>query len=401
MPLALEGLRIIEACEGVGGPFAAMLLAEQGAGVIKVEPPRGDRLRGQPAFHVLNRSKRAVTLDLDTEQGRDRLRALLAGADAFIYDWQPGVDAQRGFDAEALRAINPRLVAGYLPAYGSRGRWRDLPPDEALMQAVAGLCEAQYRYDPQPVFINIPVAGYAQAIVAAVAVASSLYARARGAAADRFEVSGAGATFAFETVAYMRGSGTVWRSGQQDPRGPIPTYRLVRGSDGGWLFAGALTPPFWASLAVAIGLEECLVDERFAGAPMGIASPDDRRELARRVDAAFEAKTSAEWLRILEEADVPRAPVLTREEYARDPQTLHNNMIVDVDDPELGPTKQMNVPVWLQRSPGRIRNAAPRLGEHNALLDELAAPPARAAPTRSRTSSCSTSARSSRARTRR
>lgn len=366
---ALHGVRVIECAQGIGGPMLAMLLAEQGADVIKIEPAAGDALRGTAAFHVLNRSKRGVTLDIDAPSGADALRSLLATADVFLYDWPPGHDAARGLDAAALRAINSRLIVGYLPAYGSRGRWAHLPPDEALVQAVAGLSDAQYRYDPRPVYINIPVTGYAQAVVGAGMVAATLYARARSGRGDRFELSAVGAAFAMETIAWLRAEGVIRLAGQQDPKGPIPTYRLVQAKDD-WFFAGALTPPFWASMAVAAGLEDELIDPRFAGAPMAIANIDDRRELAGRVDAAFATKTRDEWLRILEEADVPRAPVLSRAEWARDPQTIHNGMMVDIDDPELGATRQMGVPVRLRRSPGRISGPAPRLGEHNAVLSE-------------------------------
>jgi crotonobetainyl-CoA:carnitine CoA-transferase CaiB-like acyl-CoA transferase len=364
-PGALHGFRVIDCCEGIGGPFAAMLLAEQGADVIKVERPVGDRLRGRPAFHVLNRSKRGVTIDLETDAGRERLRALVSDADIFLHDWQPGTAEKRGCDGASLRALNPRLVTGWLPAYGSRGPWAHLPPDEALVQALSGLCDAQYRYEPRPVFVNIPVAGYAQAIVGALTAAATLYARLRGGAGDRFELSAIGAVFQFETAAYVRAPSVVRLAGQQDPKGPVPTYRLVKASDD-WLFVGALTPPFWAKMAIAAGLDDCLVDERFVGAPLAIANMDDRRELAQRVQAAFATKTREEWLQILEEADVPRAPVRSREEWANDPQVLHNKMIVGVGDPALGPTLQMGVPVTHQSSPGHVKGPAPALGEHNA-----------------------------------
>jgi crotonobetainyl-CoA:carnitine CoA-transferase CaiB-like acyl-CoA transferase len=374
---ALDGVRVIDVTHGVGGPMLAMLLAEQGADVVKVEPPGGDPFRSEPAFHVLNRSKRGVTLDLQSDAGRRALRSLLATADVFLQDWAPGLDAATGFGANELHGVNPRLVIGYLPAYGSRGPWAHLPVEEALVQAVAGLSDAQYRYDPRPVYINIPIGGYAQAVIGAVMVAATLYARDHRGRGDRFELSAVAATFAMETIAWLRAEGVLRLAGQQDPKGPIPTYRLVHAKDD-WFFAGALTPPFWASMAVAAGLEAELIEPRFAGAPMGIASLDDRRELARRVDAAFATDTRDAWLQILEDADVPRAPVLAREEWARDPQVVHNRMIVDVHDPELGPTKQMGVPVTLRHSPGRVSGPAPRLGEHNALLHERhaqAAPP--------------------------
>ena len=367
---ALDGMRVIEATQGVGGPFAAMMLSDMGAAVTKVEPPAGDGMRGTPAFHVLNRGKQSIALDLETVAGREHLRGLLATADVFLHDWMPGEAERRGFDAASLHAMNPRLVIGHLPAYGTRGPYADLPYDEGMMQAIAGVQDAQYRCEDPPVFVNLPVAGYAQGIMAANATVATLLARARSGLGDAFEISGVAALFVMETIAYLRGPGVMRLAGHADPRGPIPTYRLVRGTDD-WLFAGALTPPFWASMAVAAGLEACLVDEKFAGAPMGIANMDDRRELARRVDEAFSHRSRDEWLRILEEANVPRAPALTREEFASDPGIAHNNMLVDVDDPALGRTRQMNVPVTLHDTPGRVPGPAPALNAHASSLDAL------------------------------
>ncbi|HET6615167.1 MAG TPA: CoA transferase, partial [Dehalococcoidia bacterium] len=250
MTSSLEGIRIIDATSETGGALASMLLADHGADVIKVEPPSGTPMRAEPRFHVLNRSKRSVTLDVETEAGREKLRPLIASADVFLYDWAPGRAEALGFDAAALRALNPTLIAGYLPSYGSKGPWAHLPPDEALVQAVSALSDAQYRYDPPPVYITIPVAGYAHAVIAAVAITASLYARSQSGAGDRFELSAFAATFGMETIAWLRAEGVTRLAGQQDPRGPIPTYRLVPAADG-WFFCGALTPPFWASLAVA------------------------------------------------------------------------------------------------------------------------------------------------------
>jgi crotonobetainyl-CoA:carnitine CoA-transferase CaiB-like acyl-CoA transferase len=350
---AFDGVRIIDATEGIGGPYAAMLLAEQGADVVKVEAPSGDPCRGTPAFHVLNRSKGGVVLDVEAEGGRAELQRLLADADVFLYDWPPGRDTALGFDAASLRALHPRLIIGYLPAYGSDGQYADLPADEALVQAVSGAADAQFRYGPQPVFINIPISGYAQGVIGAGAVAAALYARTQTGRGDAFELSRVAAIFAIQTVAYVRAAGVQRMAGRAGPRGALPTYRLVKASDD-WLFAGALTPGFWASMAVTIGLEDCLVDPRFAGAPMGIADMDARRELAERIDEAFTHRTRDEWLQILEDAGVPRAPVLSREEFVHDPQVVHNNMIVEIEDPDVGPTKQMGLPVTLRDTPGRV-----------------------------------------------
>lgn len=223
---AFTGARVIDATQGIGGPFCGMWLADHGADVVKVEPPAGDRQRGTPAFHVLNRGKRSVRLDVETAGGRAALRRLIADADVFLYDWPPADARRLGFDEAPLAVAHPHLVCGYLPAYGSRGPYADLPPDEGLVQALAGVQQAQFRYETTPVYINLPVSGYAQGIVAANAVAASLLSRARTGAGDWFEVSGISALFAMETIAWIQGEAVVRLAGRSDPHGPIPTYRL-------------------------------------------------------------------------------------------------------------------------------------------------------------------------------
>lgn len=374
-----SGIRVIDATTGVGGPMLGWLLAEQGADVIKVEPPSappagGHPLRGSPAFHVLNRGKRSVTIDLwsplpiaGESLGVSQLWRLLEGADVFLYDWKPGVAEGLGLSADALRERAPSLITAYLPAYGSRGPYAGLPPDEALVQALAAVCDGQYRYDPPPVLLNHNVGGYSQGLLGAIAVASSLHARLHDPAhaGDRCEVSQIAGTFAMEQTAWVNAETVVRMAGTLSPHGPLSTYRLVQASDGKWLFCGALTTAFWTKLAVAIGLEDCLADERFAYAPMGIAEIDDRRELGQRVSAAFKTKARDEWLRILEEADVPRAPVASREDWANDPHVIENDLMVEIDDPVLGKTLQPALPLTMRNHPGRIGAAAPQLGEHN------------------------------------
>lgn len=366
---ALDGIRIIDACAGTGGAYAAMLLAGQGADVMKVEPPGGDATRGTAAFHVLNRGKRSVVVDPGTEAGRAGLARLVAGADVVLYDTGPG--ATPPIDVAAARAANPRLITGWLPAYGSRGEHAELPADELLIQAVSGVADAQFRLDPAPVYVNLPICSYAHGLVAAGSVTAALYARAQTGRGDAFETSAVAAVFAIQTGAYVNAARVQRLAGRAGPQGGIPTYRLVKAADD-WLFAGALTPGFWASLAVVAGLEDCLVDARFAGAPPGIADAAARAELASRVDAAFATKTRGAWLDILEETNVPRAPVLTRDEFLTDAQVAHNGAVVEIDDPVLGRTRQAASPVRLRGSPAPSPVAAPSLGEHQSLLDAAA-----------------------------
>ncbi|MDI6856987.1 MAG: CoA transferase [Dehalococcoidia bacterium] len=371
---ALEGIRVIDFSQGTAGPYAGMLLAEQGADVVKVEPPAGDRARGRPAFHVLNRSKRGIVLDLTERADRRLARQLAATADAVIIDLLPKQTRPLGIDYRRLSAANPSLVYCAMPLYGSRGPWADLPPDDALLAAVSGISGAQWSYRDNPVYLVTPIASYAAGILAAGAIAATLFDRYRSGRGDYIEVSGLGGAFALQTSSYVLPLGAIEimrLAGRGDPRGPFPTYRVYRAADGEWLMLGALTPPFWAKFALAAGLEEYLADPRFEGAPVGIPVPEDRQELSSRIESIFASRPRRHWLDLLEAADVPVAPVATRDDFLNDPQTIHNGMRAEIVDPEVGPTVQIGVPLRMEGS--AIRGPAPLLGQHTReVLDALA-----------------------------
>jgi crotonobetainyl-CoA:carnitine CoA-transferase CaiB-like acyl-CoA transferase len=382
MPGAFDGIRVIDFTQGRAGPYAGMLLAEQGADVIKVEPPAGDRARGTPAFHVLNRSKRGIVLDLTRREGRARARDLAAAADVLLVDQLPEHAKRQGIDYARLSRENPGLVYCSMPPYGSRGPLATLEPDDTLVAAVTGVLGLQWSYCESPVFLVVPIVAYATGVLAALAVAATLFDRARSGHGDHIEVSGLGGAFALQTSAYLVPLGALdvirLSARKGTPRGPWPTYRVYEASDGEWFFLGALTPAFWTKLAVALGIEEYLADPRFETAPLGYPVPEDAQELSDRIAGIFATKPRQHWLDFLRQADVPAGPVQARDDYFQDPQVLHNGMRVEINDPEVGPTVQMGVPLLLRDTPGGIRGPAPLLGQHNEPV-LTTPPPARAA----------------------
>ena len=374
---AFDGIRVIDFTQGRAGPHAGMLLAEQGADVIKVEPPAGDRARGTPAFHVLNRSKRGVVLDLRRREGRAGAQELAAAADVVLIDQLPEQAERQGIGCARLSQKNPGLVYCSMPPYGSKGPLATLEPDDTLVAAVTGVLGLQWSYCESPVFLVVPIVAYATGVLAALAVAATLFDRARSGHGDHVEVSGLGGAFALQTSAYLvpLGALDVIRLSDRKgtPRGPWPTYRVYEASDGEWFFLGALTPVFWTKLAVALGIEEYLADPRFEGAPLAYPASEDAQELSDRIAEIFATKPRQHWLDFLRQADVPAGPVQTRDDYLQDPQVRHNQMRVEIDDPEVGSTVQMGVPLLLRDTPGGIRGPAPLLGQHNDVV--LTTPP--------------------------
>jgi crotonobetainyl-CoA:carnitine CoA-transferase CaiB-like acyl-CoA transferase len=183
-----EGIRVLDFTQGTAGPFAAMLLAEQGADVVKVEPPAGDRARGQPSFHAVNRSKRDITLDLSSPAGRDKARDLATQADVVFVDGLQPEAVPLSIDYAALSPLNPRLVYCSIPLYGSKGPYAGLPPDDNMVAALSCIYGNQFSYNGSPVFFVTPFVPYATAVLAAGAVTSTLYERAGTGRVDFVEV---------------------------------------------------------------------------------------------------------------------------------------------------------------------------------------------------------------------
>jgi len=382
-PGAFDGVRVLDFTQGIAGPYAAMLLAEQGADAVKVEPPAGDRARGRPAFYVLNRSKRGIVLDLESADGRLKAQELAAAADVVLVDSPPYALRRWGIDYQAVAHRNPATVYCNVPLYGSRGPSADLPPDDDLLAAVSGVFGLQWSHREAPVYLVAPIVSYATGMLAADAVAATLFDRARTGRGDYIEVSGLGGAFALQATSYivpLAAMDIVRLAGRGDPKGPFPTYRVYRASDGEWFMLACLTPVFWTKLVLALDLVEWLADPRFVGAPVAIPVIEDRQEIADRLEALFATQPRRHWLDFLRENDIPAGPVLSREEFLAGPLVMHNRMKVEIDDPEVGRVVQMGVPLTLSETPGAIRGPAPSLGQHNGrVLSEGAAGATRAA----------------------
>lgn len=363
MASALEGVRIIELAQGIAGPYTGMLLAEQGAEVIKVEPPQGDKARGTPGFHVWNRSKRSVAADLTTRDGQGLVQHLLTTADVVILDSQPGGENDDGLSYESLSQAYPSLVSCHLPAFGGKGPHAQRYPDDTLVAAVSGLLGSQWSHRDGGVHLVIPIASYGAAFVACSSITAALYERTRSGKGQKIEVSWLAGAFAMQTGTILFHPELMRLfSSRMNPLGPIPCYRLYKASDD-WLFIACGNTTFWNKFCLAVEQLEWVADPRYEKAPWGIL-PENREELANNIAAIMSTKPREEWLRILRGNDVPCAPVTSRQEFIDWRQTIHNGMRVEIQDPELGTTVQMGIPVRLYDTPGEITGPAPRLGQH-------------------------------------
>ena len=363
MEQALTGLRVLDFGHYIPGPYAAMLLAEQGAEVIKIEPPAGDPMRSEKGFVVLNRSKKGMVLDLKKEHGQKITRELIQKTDVVIENFRPGKAAQLGIGYETVKELNPKTVYCSISGYGQSGPYRDRPGWDPIVSSTATVYVEQGGAGiAPPVFLVLPLSSYYAAFMAAYSITIALIAREKTGKGQHVDISllnsvmaaGCGGLVDFEERE------RVPRSYQQ---GNSPVYRLYQGSDGKWFFLALGNLIFLAKFAMAMGHEEWLVDERFEGAPFMIQPPINE-ELIEMFEKIFVEKTRDEWLEFLRAEDIPCGPALPVEAFMDDPQVIANNMVTEIVEPGLGPVRQMGVPVRLSKAPGSTKGRSPQKGEH-------------------------------------
>ena len=360
MDKALDGINLVEFDSNLGASYAAMLLAEQGARAVKVEPPGGARARGTAHFHALNRSKRALFFDLQAE--RAHIERLLRWADAAVFGWTEARMRELGLDYAALSRINSHLVVLHVPPLGNRGPLADFDASDELASALGGIYGRQWALSGNPVALHFPAASYSAGVLGATAVAAALYAREAGGGGQVVEVSLLAGAFSLQTGGIMRHEKmTRMYEGPLDPLGPIPCYRLFRAADDRYLFVACGNVTFWNKLAMAIERPELVSDPRFEGAPWGVPT-QHRQALKDLLQEIIATRPREEWLRILSENDIPCAPVLSRTDFINHPQVDALAMRRAIDDPTLGATIQGGIAVGLELTPGEIAGPAPALG---------------------------------------
>jgi len=376
MNKALDGINLVEFDSNLGAAYAAMLLAEQGARAVKVEPPGGARERGTAHFHALNRSKRALFLDVQGE--RARVERLLRWADVAVFGWTGARMRELELDYTALGRINPNLVVLHVPPLGNRGPLADFDASDELASALGGIYGSQWALSGNPVALHFPAASYSAGVLAATAAVAALCARDSGGGGQLVEVSLLAGAFSLQTGGIMRHEKmTRMYEGPLDPLGPIPCYRLFRAADGEYLFVACGNVTFWNKLALAIERPELVSDARFEGAPWGVPS-QHRQALKNLLQEIIAARPREEWLRILRENDIPCAPVLSRADFINHPQVDALGMRRAIDDPTLGATIQPGITVGLELTPGEIAGPAPAMKNDDRGVEEwLTEPPSR------------------------
>ena len=384
----LEGVRVIDASTMITGPLATMILADQGADVIKVEAPGfGDVLRllttsreGISAlFANCNRSKRSMVLNLKDPRGRELLEVLVTGADVFVQNFRPGVTERLGIGVARLRALRPELVYVSVSAFGRTGPYAAKPAYDHVIQALAGMAAVQRdRETGRPAFMKSALMDKTTAYTAAQAITAALVARQRTGRGQHIELSMLDAGIAFLWPDAMTNH-TVLAEDTVPQAEVADFYRMLEATDG-FLAVAAATDAQFHGLFRAIDRPELCDDPRF-GTYQGRA--ENFHEMMAVLMASVPELSSAELMQRLEAEDVPCAPVVGVDEVHTHPQVVENAILHESVHPKLGPMRQPRPPACFSDTPARIRSPVPGLGEHtDEVLAELALDPSRIAALR-------------------
>jgi crotonobetainyl-CoA:carnitine CoA-transferase CaiB-like acyl-CoA transferase len=368
----MSGFRILEMTSTVSGPMAGMVLADQGADVIKIEsPPLGDLARymgshrnGMAAmFATLNRNKRSIVLNLKDEADRAVFRKLVQSADAFIENNRPGVVERLGIDSPALSAIRPDIVYASLSGYGQSGPYAGRKVYDPLIQATAGTTHEQSR--SRPTNVRTVIFDKTSGLLTAQAVTAALLARTRTGEGAYLPVSMLGSAL------YFSWPDVMWADTLQgediNHEGVLADYFDVYRTRDGWLSTMLVYEPDFQALCghLGVSLHE---DERFKTFPRRVRN---REELRNELDAILADHTTESLCEFLDENDTPGAAVNEVGKVHEDPQVVHENLLFEIDHPVVGRMRQPR-PAAPFAEVDTFNKPAPALGEHNAEILEAA-----------------------------
>jgi crotonobetainyl-CoA:carnitine CoA-transferase CaiB-like acyl-CoA transferase len=369
MPGPLDGYRILDLSAVISGPFSTMILADQGADVIKIEPPgigdftrvAGNKSGGLSAsFLNNNRNKRSVVLDLKKPEGVEAIKRLAATSDVLVQNFRPGVMDRLGLGYDDIKEVRPDIVYFSISGFGMDGPWSHKPVYDPIIQAVTGLCSVQGGADDRrPRLIRSIVPDKVTAITAAQAITAALLARAKTGEGQHVKLSMLDAVMAFLWSSDM-GSQTYVDQEVSVQRAAAFLDLIYETSDG-YISISVISDKHWQNFCNVTGNPDWIDDPRFVSTASRDLNIDVRLEL---IQSAIIHKTTAEWMEILDEAEVPCAPVLHRKEAIHHPQVVHNGILQEHEHPIAGNLRQARPAALFEGTPPEYRHGGAKLGQH-------------------------------------
>lgn len=372
----LQGIKVLDLTSMVSGPVAAMMLGDQGADVIKVEPTHGEQLRylGEkhnditPTFYSCNRNKKSLAIDLKSDAGKEVLWKLIDDADVLLQNFRPGAIERMGFSEEVVRKRNAGIIFVSISGFGEEGPYAHKRVYDPIIQGLSGAADIQAnRETGRPGMFRIIIADKISALTAAQAISSALFHRERKGEGQHIKLSMLDATVAFFWPEGM--SGLTFAEKEADHKKSFSSIDLIYESSDGYITMSTVSDKEWAGFCTAVGRPELVNDERFATARARRQNIVARREIA---GAEIVKRPTQELLQILDAQDVPCAPILSRQELLDHPQIEESGTVSRQQVEGFGEVRQAIPAARFQLTESTLRLPAPKLGQHSLeILAEL------------------------------
>ncbi|MFF2316000.1 CaiB/BaiF CoA transferase family protein [Arthrobacter sp. NPDC058097] len=370
--LPLEGITVLDLSHLAAGPWCTMVLADLGADVIKIEKPfTGDMSRQAGSIYAgdqsavflsLNRNKRSVALDLKQPEGREVFFRLAEKADVVVENLRPGKAAQLGVDRASLAERNPGLVYASISAFGTSGPYVDLAGNDPIVQALSGAMAITGEENGPPSRQGVSVPDFGAGMMAGYAILAALVGRQRDGQGSEVKLNLLDVSvFALGPRAqeYLINGEEQPRLGSAHPQ--FSPYQAFRCRDDRYVYIAVINDKFWRLLCAGLGRAELASDPKYA---TNVGRVEHRAELADQLGTLMAQRPSDEWLKTLQDAGVPCAPVNSLSEAMSDPQVIHNGLVAKMQHPTLGELTTVGLPMTFDGERPPIRNAPPLLGEH-------------------------------------
>ena len=364
----LKGVKVLDLTSMVSGPVGAMILADQGAEVIKVEPVSGELVRHMaaphkglnPVFFSCNRGKRSIALDLKSNEGKEILFKLAENADVFMQNFRPGAIDRMGFGEKVIRKLNENIIYVSISGFGNVGPYANSRVYDPIIQALTGATDIQAdRVTGEPKMFRIIIADKVTSLTAAQAISSALFAREKHGISQHIELSMLDSMISFFWPEGM--AGIVFAENEVDMRKLQGSQDLIYKAKDRHITAGAVSDAEWKGMCRALNREDLIEDERFATPAGRVSNSQERKEITGQEISKW---NSQEILSRLQAEGVPSAPLLDRMELLGNEQILANESILRLNYERFGEVRQARPAARFEKTPSEITNPAPLLGEH-------------------------------------
>jgi CoA:oxalate CoA-transferase len=366
---ALSGIKVIDLTRVLSGPFCTMLLADMGAEVIKIEPPKGDNVRNQgdmvdgysSYFAQFNRNKKSVILDLYKDTEKEILKSLICEADVVVENFKGGVFKKMGFDFETLKSLNPRIISASVNGFGSKGEMSEKPAFDFIAQALSGFMSLNGTEESGPMRSAMPVSDLVAGLYCSFGIVCALHARLQTGKGQQVEsclTSGLISMMAYlSSESFVTGKAPK-KSGNNHPI--LAPYGIFQTSDGEVAVAPA-SDKFCNIFLECTDLTNLLENELYKN---NANRMKNRETLNQIINKKMKTKTSEYWIDILNEAGCPAAKIVSLPDALNSQLIKDNDMIINSNGPEGRNIKMTGFPVKLSETPAKLFRSPPLLGEH-------------------------------------